>query len=305
MMTRDVLLQILDLVNDGIYYVDNERKVTYWNKMAEVITGYSANEMIGRYCHEMLMHVDSEGETICQGICPIIMAMVDGKVRETLAYLKHKAGHRVPVHVRTIPLWAEDGRILGVVEVFTDLSTHMEMEQRIRSLEKVALLDEVTGIGNRRYMEIKIKHRLEEVSVFGWPVGIMFIDIDGFKKFNDQNGHSVGDMVLRLVAKTIFNALRPFDLVGRWGGDEFVVLIENCDELELGRYAEKIRVLVENSGVFGKDGTMIHPTVSIGACMVRPNDTLETLVARVDRLMYMAKQGGRNRVVSQLESSET
>jgi diguanylate cyclase (GGDEF)-like protein len=127
----------------------------------------------------------------------------------------------------------------------------------------------------------------------------MFIDIDHFKEVNDRYGHDVGDQVLKMVATTVANSLRPFDVVARWGGEEFIALLVNVGEQELQSIAERARRLAELSG-FKKGEDVIRVTVSIGATRSRPDDTMEDVVARADRLMYQSKGRGRNCVSADL-----
>ena len=159
----------------------------------------------------------------------------------------------------------------------------------------MALLDPLTGMGNRRFVEIGLNSRLNELQRYGWKFGLLFIDIDHFKKVNDLYGHETGDMVLKMVAGTLVHNARSFDLIGRWGGEEFVAIIANVTGEELLRIARKYRALVGESNVLaGKD--RISVTISIGATLARPDDSPETLLNRADQLMYQSKLSGRNRV---------
>ena len=114
---------ILDNLYDGVYFVDRDRKITYWNKGAERITGYPAAEVVGSRCFDnILMHVDGHGTLLCKELCPLAATMLDGVERTADVYLQHKDGHRVSVNVRITPLRNEGGAVTGGVEVFTDNS---------------------------------------------------------------------------------------------------------------------------------------------------------------------------------------
>jgi diguanylate cyclase (GGDEF)-like protein len=126
--------------------------------------------------------------------------------------------------------------------------------------------------------------------------GILFMDMDHFKKVNDTYGHEVGDRVLSMVANTLRLALRATDTVGRWGGEEFVALLYNIfDDTMLFKTAEKVRALIEASRL-DLDGRNLSVTVSIGATRPYTNDSPESIIRRADELMYRSKQAGRNRV---------
>src|SRR5512137_669126 len=287
--------KLLDSLRDGVYFVDRERRITYWNRGAERITGYASDEVIGSRCSDnILMHVDSHGTLLCRDLCPLAATLQDGSERTADVYLRHKDGHRVSVNVRITPLRNERGEIAGGVEVFTDNSLKLSAIARMEAFEKLAYLDPLTGTANRRYAEITLHARYEEFQRYGWPFGVVFIDIDRFKCINDECGHAAGDEVLRMVAKTLMNSARSFDVVARWGGDEFIVVIANVDREQLITAANRFRSLVEQSG---RDaGPVLQVTISVGATLARSDDTEATLLERADRLMYQSKSAGRNRV---------
>ena len=248
---------ILDSLYDGVYFVDMNRRITYWNKGAERITGYASSEAVGISCSDsLLVHIDDNGVDLCKAGCPLAQTLTDGRERETEAYLQHKDGHRLPVSIRVSPLRDASGRIVGAVETFSDNSSKAALLQRIDQLQKESLVDPLTGLANRRCIDMKLHSRIDEMQRYGWPCGVLFLDIDNFKIVNDSYGHNVGDGVLMMVARTLANNLRAHDT-------EF--------------------------------GT-IRVTVSIGATVVRPEDTIETAITRADLFMYNSKIGGRNRV---------
>lgn len=289
----------MDFVNhlpDGFYALDTKRKITFWNRAAERITGYSAEEVIGRSCSDnILVHVDENGRSLCRGNCPVAATLKDGRSREAEVYLRHKDGHRVPVWVRATRLKDDQGRTIGSAELFSDLSFRRSRLLRIRELEKLALLDPLTQLSNRRHLEAELNARLEEKRRYGLSFGLMFLDVDHFKLFNDTYGHDAGDLALRTVANNLMSSARPFDLFGRWGGEEFLGLIRNVEIEGVGRIAERYRMLVENSQI-PIDGNYAMITVSIGATVATDEDTNATLVKRADDLMYRSKAEGRNRV---------
>ncbi|MBN1770409.1 MAG: sensor domain-containing diguanylate cyclase [Deltaproteobacteria bacterium] len=287
---------IVDELPDGVYVTDRERRIVYWNRGAERITGYTAAETLGSSCADnLLMHVDGEGTRLCLKGCPLSTTLADGEARDTDLYLQHKAGHRVPVRVRVAPLRDREGRIAGAVETFTDNSARLAALQRLRELQQLAFLDPVTGVGNRRYTELTVQARLDELRRYGWTFAVLFIDIDHFKQVNDEWGHEVGDRVLELVARTLAGSLRSFDFLGRWGGEEFVAVVPMQLESLLAPLATRCRALVERSRLaVGVRHVLV--TVSIGATMADAADTVATLVARADELMYRSKRAGRNRV---------
>ena len=298
MKTEGFYKALLDDLSDGVYFVDRECRIEYWNKGAERLTGYSRDEVLGKRCgDDLLNHVDEEGNNLCDTGCPVNATLKDGRFREMEIYLHHKNGYRIPIVARVSPVRGENGDIIGAVQVFSNNSPSVETRHRVRELEQMALLDHLTNLGNRRYIEDRIEACIAEHKRFGWFFGIIFIDLDHFKRINDKYGHDVGDETLKMVARTLEVNSRPFDLVGRWGGEEFIAVIRNVERGYLIRIAERYRSLVKQSGIHSEK-KRIRVTISLGATMVRDDDTLDSLVKRADRCMYASKSRGRDCVSS-------
>jgi diguanylate cyclase (GGDEF)-like protein/PAS domain S-box-containing protein len=287
---------VFESLYDGVYFVDRQRRITYWNAAAEQLTGYSAEEVMGSSCEDnILIHINEEGRSLCRNLCPLAATMQDGQARRTEVYLHHKDGHRVPVSVRTTPLRDDDGNIIGGVELFSDISFKKAMQEKIRELEKLALIDGLTGLSNRKHAEGELMARFQEKVRYGLEFGLLFMDIDHFKEINDTHGHAGGDEALKTISATFLASARSYDLLGRWGGEEFVGIIRNVDSTILRRVGERYRILVENTEV-KCPGAPFSVTISVGATLATSDDTPETLLARADALLYESKQNGRNRV---------
>ena len=291
---NDSYERILENLHDGLYFVDRDRTITYWNNAAEQISGFTAVEVVGSSCsNNILTHVDSDGNKLCTGMCPLAATISDGKPHEAETYMHHKDGHRIPVSVRVSTLTDRDNNIIGGIALFTDISNQATNELRVKELEKLALLDNLTQLANRNYIEREIQSRFEEKKRFHMSFGILFIDIDHFKRFNDTYGHNVGDDVLKFVANTFVANARPFDIYGRWGGEEFIAIIRNINGKELERVGNRLRSLIENSYII-YENKKLYITISIGATLVNENDTTDTLIKRADALLYKSKAAGRN-----------
>ncbi len=292
------LRQLLEEVEEGVYFTDRQRQITFWNKGAERISGYASGEVLGKKCSDnILIHIDELGEPLCTGLCPLAKTLADRIVRQADVYLHHKDGHRVPVRIRVFPILDKERHVIGAAELFTDCTQKLDLRTRMEELEQMAMIDHLTGIANRRVSEHYLQTRLEELKRSGWPFGIIFFDIDGFKDLNDRYSHRIGDGALKMTAQSLQANIRSIDQVGRWGGEEFIVILANANPAALKKVAEKLRLLVEKSLFWGK-GKPISVTLSGGATLARPQDTLQTLVDRADRLMYESKKAGKNRVSS-------
>ena len=291
----DFYKSLLDEISDGVYFVNRDRVITYWNKSAEELSGYSGKEVIGRRCADnVLVHIDDKGTSLCLTGCPLAATMQDAVPREVHVFMKHKKGHRVPVYVRVKPLRDENDKIIGGVETFSDDSFEVALKDRVTDLERKSLIDSLTGVGNRRFADITLSSRLNELKCYGWPFGVIFIDIDDFKKVNDTYGHNIGDEVLKVLTRTTAGIIRePETSIFRWGGEEFLVVATNCDADKLFGMAERLRLLVANSSVTKEKG-MLRITVSAGVTVAQTTDDAGKILARADGLLYQAKKAGKN-----------
>jgi PAS domain S-box-containing protein len=147
---------LLSNLFDGVYLVDADRRIISWNHAAEALTGYTAQEVVGRLCCDnFLAHVDDNGCKLCQDGCLFTAALKDGQSHESEAYLRHKQGHRVPVSARVVPITDDQGRVLGVAQIFSDVPAR-SMERRNQELAKLAFRDFLTGLPNRHYTDLKV-----------------------------------------------------------------------------------------------------------------------------------------------------
>jgi diguanylate cyclase (GGDEF)-like protein/PAS domain S-box-containing protein len=288
---------IVDNIADGVYYVDRARTITHWNHGAERLTGFSVADVVGRHCYaNLLSHVDAAGTPLCHAGCPLAATILDGEVREAEVWLRHRAGHRRPVRVRTAPVLGSDGSIIGAVEVFDDASRLLEARHQAEVAQRDALTDSLTGLPNRRHFDASLAGRLEDLRRYGWPFGLLVADIDHFKRVNDTYGHDVGDQALSTVAATLAGGIRAGDLAARWGGEEFAILVQAGDRDSMAVAAERLRILVARSAVRAA-GKILPIRISVGGTPASPRDGSAELLARADRALYAAKEAGRNRVV--------
>lgn len=286
---------ILDHVGEGVYFVDRHRRITYWNEGAERISGFTAAEVVGRSCNDnMLNHVDGTGCQLCLNGCPLTGTIRSGCPTEAQVFLRHRAGHRVPVRVRVAPIRDPSGAVVGAVESFSDNSGTLASRRRLAALQRQVLTDPLTGVGNRHLQDTRANTCIDELGL-GIPCGAIFLDLDHFKQVNDTWGHGIGDLVLQMVARTIQANVRADDTVVRHGGEEFLVLMQGISPTRLEEKARILRALIERS-VMPVPGGELAVTVSVGAAMARIGDSAATWISRADQGLYRSKDQGRNRV---------
>ena len=161
------------------------------------------------------------------------------------------------------------------------------------------ITDALTGLYNFRYFQSYLKNEIKRAARYGHPFALLIADIDFFKNFNDQNGHQMGNVILKQVAGILKECLREDSFIGRYGGEEFVIILPETDAQGARSAAEHLRKTIEQSVFPGEDK---HPsgrlTVSVGgACFPSDSHVAAQLIEKADRALYAAKRSGRNRAV--------
>ncbi|MCF8483476.1 MAG: GGDEF domain-containing protein [Rhodospirillum sp.] len=176
------------------------------------------------------------------------------------------------------------------------VEAHAELTLKSRQLERLVVTDQLTGLGNRRFLDQSFRSEVERAHRAGSTLSVMIGDVDGFKTINDSYGHPVGDAVLTLMAQSLKDNVRQLDIVGRWGGEEFAVICPQTDLAGAVTLAEKLRDIIARQN---------HPhvgrkTMSFGVATYRLGEPVTDLIRRADQALYRAKDKGRNRVEADL-----
>lgn len=295
-LPRGLSAEFLNALDEAVYFVDRTRKILFWNNAAAAITGYGPEQVVDHRCHEnILRHIDESGTPLCQTRCPLVRCMDGGEQERDRVFLHHATGYRLPVAVRVVPVRDPDGKIVGALEIFSDQLAQQVAVAEARRWQQDAYMDPLLGIPNRRATQSALETRLSELSHTGRLFGLAWADVDHFKSVNDNHGHPVGDRALDVVAKTLAHNVRAHDFVGRWGGDEFLVMLDCIDEDDLLRLVDRLRVLVAASTIATKGGE-IAVSISVGAAIAVRGEPVDELIERVDKLLLSAKEQGRNRL---------
>jgi len=257
------------------------------NEIDLIITDYIMPEMDGeqlcRHVREKLGLVDlpivfltasSETESIVK--------MFDAGATDLIKkpFCKEELIARVQIHLK------EGGLRKNLIKKVTELKIAME------KLSRVAITDSLTQLYNRGYIFEVLNDRIKEAKRYGTPLNILMLDIDHFKAVNDKFGHQKGDEVLIAVSNVISNQIREIDIVGRYGGEEFLVIFPNTDKSGAIRAAEKVRKAIE---ALDWKGIKLKTTISGGIAEFK-NETDLNLVEKADQLLYLAKGNGRNKI---------
>jgi diguanylate cyclase (GGDEF)-like protein len=181
-----------------------------------------------------------------------------------------------------------------------------ELRSVMEKLEEVSITDGLTQIYNHRYLVSRLHYEFERAKRYGLPFSLIMLDIDHFKAYNDNNGHLAGDEALKKVARLILGAIRETDIVGRYGGEEFAVILFHADAIQMAEVAERIRRTIEETPFPNEElQPMGRITVSIGgSCLSHGMMTMEDLIRSADEALYRAKKNGRNQVAIEGRVSE-
>jgi PAS domain S-box-containing protein len=277
---------LLDTLKDGVYFANRQRKITYWNKAAETITGYKSNEMLGRFCGDnLLIHIDEDGNNLCKGPCPLSRSMETGMTYEEKIYLHHKGGQRVPVFVRTTPVYGSGEEIIGAVEIFTDLSD-WDVLTSINALGKPDLFSSLTGLPTRLCLEMHVRMKIFEWEEFHHVFGVFYIRVGGLEEIKTSRGQEAVDNVLKTLSRTLIHNMSSCYMVGEWGEGEFLGIAAYADEEKISATANHYRLLLGKTRLphLPDDDASAAITLSVGTALVRKGDTIEKLIERARKV---------------------
>lgn len=287
----EVFRAVLESLQTGVYLVDRDRRIAFWNDGAQRITGYLRHEVVGRCCRDSLLdHCDSEGNLLCATACPLTETMRDGRSRDAQVYVRHRAGHRVAVRLHTVPLRDSLGDIIGAAESFDDQVSFAERDRRENNLAAHGCLDSITGIPNREYTKMHLHESLHAFTQFGIPFTVFCIQVDQLNHFTQIHGREAADAILRVVSHSMRNTLRGTDFLGRWTEDRFLAILPECEGKAVQNVAERIRRVVSCSSIQWW-GDRVSVTVSLGSASAPPGDSIESLCAAAERSLLETLEG--------------
>jgi diguanylate cyclase (GGDEF)-like protein/PAS domain S-box-containing protein len=280
---------ILNCLQQALIVVNLGGTITRSNTAAAELCGVSLGELVGSQLRDLPIAVrDSSGNPLDPTRSPIHRALEGETVRKMLVQVERADGSALWVDVSSCPLSEPDGRLYGAMSTYADVTGRVERERRIRH---EAETDDLTGIANRRALVRMLTAALMRAEAREHAVGVLMLDLDGFKAVNDRHGHAAGDAALREVAARLRRSVRERDMVARTGGDEFVVVLADLatDESAAHEAAERIEgAFVEPLEL---DGVQLQLHAAVGvACFPADGRELDELLAAADRAMYARKR---------------
>jgi len=271
--------------HDIVMVVNSDRRVSYVSPTVQSVLGYDSAELLGSGGPKALAFVHPDDVSALREQFSTVVSAPRLQARVELRARHSDGSWRWLEVVFTNQL--EDLAVRGVVLNFRDVTERRMMQD---ALAHQALHDPLTGLPNRALLVDRLEQALARLARNPSSVGVLFLDLDKFKRVNDTHGHVAGDVLLTAVAGRLRAAIRVGDTIARYGGDEFVVVCEHVDADELARIAARLlRTLTEPIGV---DGAAVHATVSIGAALGSRGTCADSLLQDADAAMYHAKERG-------------
>ena len=298
-----VLENYIEHIEEAFIISKTDKKgfITYANDKFCTISGYKREELLGK-AHNIVRHPEVSADVFKQ----LWDTIESKKIFTGVVKNRNKTGGTYITEIKVFPIIIDD-EIVEYISVRTDITAYAKEKEddislakqnfknertRFKELANVAYTDALTKVFNRLKFDELAETELLSAEKFDLPLSIAIIDIDHFKKFNDNYGHLIGDEVLVMMAQYINNSLRNTDIFARWGGEEFVILFKSTDLNDAEVVSEKLR-----EGISKLEHEIAgNITASFGLTQYKDGDTLEKMFKRCDDALYRAKENGRNRV---------
>lgn len=301
------LLDIVQSIDVGVVVLDRDYNVEVWNSFMENHSGVSAEQASRHSLFELFPEIDQSWFThkVETAVMLGTRAFTIWEQRPNLVHFKSYQpitglADEMYQNVTILPLRSATGNTDHVCLIIYDVTgvavNKRQLESANTKLQELALRDGLTGLLNRRYWESCLEREFARHQRYDNPVSLVIFDIDHFKRVNDTYGHQTGDEVIRSVADITSRLARETDFAGRYGGEEFVVLLPGTHLEGAAQLAERLRQAVEQQ-VLDYQGSPLHFTISLGVASISDDmPNYQVLLERADKALYVSKEQGRNRV---------
>ncbi len=289
------LNMIFDSIRDPFCIFDSEFRIIRANEAYGKLKNKAVSELIGRKCHEVL----ENSNQVCEG-CVVKKSLHSGDPCSKETQLMLQDGSTVWTETFTYPIIDEEEHATYVIEYTRDSTERKKSEEEkrclIERLQYLSRTDSLTGLMNRRALTDSLLFEGDRAMRYRSELSVILCDIDNFKEINDTYGHDIGDRALQTVSATLKTLLRKTDIFGRYGGDEFLLILPETSVQGAENLADKLLAIVRETGLSAGD-IEIRLSLSIGVAGLEAGDeNVNLLIKRADSAMYASKQGGRNRV---------
>jgi len=279
-----LLAKALEKTDNLVLITDVNGIISYVNDSWVRLSGFTKEELLGEKPNIFSAHSKDEAS-----YTKMWDSILSGENYHDVIMDKNKNGEPYYVDFNITPIFGKEERVEHFVFTGADVSSRIRIENKLKQL---ATIDTLTKVYNRYKINEIIDHQIARSKRYDEVFSLLMFDIDYFKKVNDTYGHYVGDLVLKKLSELIQRNIREVDSFGRWGGEEFMLLLHKASREEAVFIAEKLRKLVKNYNI----DNLYKITISIGVTTFSKYDTKETLLEKADNALYKSKEDGRNRV---------
>jgi diguanylate cyclase (GGDEF)-like protein/PAS domain S-box-containing protein len=287
---------IFESINDPFNILDCDYRIIKANEPYARMRGKTVEQLIEKRCYEVLQKRDD----VCEG-CSVKETFDTGKPHTKEKLVSFPGGSQAWIEIYTYPIFDENGKVVKVIEYTRDVTkrkrTEAERDILVDKLQYLYRTDDLTGLLNRRALIEELEDEVRRTKRYKSDLSLIICDIDYFKEINDNFGHDTGDRVLQNVSALIKESLRNTDLIGRYGGDEFLLILPETSMEGAKEIADRIRLAVKEFELQMEGNKPIRTTVSLGVAEFNADkEDINGLIKRADNALYMAKGRGRNRV---------
>ena len=289
---------IFHSIRDPFVILDCNYTIVRANRAYSALKNVGLGDLIDRKCYE----VTRNRSAVCDD-CIVAKTVRTGEPSSKEKKVPSRHGTEEWIEIYTYPIINEEHEVTHVIEYVRNITDRKRADEQrqlfIQELEMLSSVDALTGLLNRRMLYDRLRHEIERVRRYKVDLALMFCDLDYFKEINDTHGHKVGDEVLKMVAGILKKSLRTSDIVGRYGGDEFLIVLPQTSLKGAHDLAERIREAVQEMRYEVYEGQSVGTTMSIGVTYYTGGETdVDALINRIDTALYVSKRAGKNQVYS-------
>jgi PAS domain S-box-containing protein/diguanylate cyclase (GGDEF)-like protein len=281
----EIYRNMLENVPIALCVVDLQKRIVFWSSGAERLTSHLRHEVLGHSCvAEPLLHCDQPGCEFCDEHCPVACAMKTSQAVDSTGFIHHKNGHEIPVRIRAVPVYNRHRSIIGALSTFEELQAGISRERGEGNSSRADYEDHVTGVASRAMMQAHMQAELASLSQGSCSHWVFLVQVQGLAHFRASLGTEAASSLLRLMVRTVESCLWSSDLVGRWGDDQFLLLVDGHREEGIESLKSRIRKMLAAEGIewWGERRSL---PVLIVATAAATGDTVESVVQRLHKLL--------------------
>jgi diguanylate cyclase (GGDEF)-like protein/PAS domain S-box-containing protein len=287
----EVCRNILESLPTGLCVLDRQNRILLWSTGAESITGHLKHEVLGHSCiAEPLLHCDQPGCEFCGEHCPAARTLKTSQPTSAIGFIHHKSGHEIPVRIRAVPVRDQHGCMIGTVETFEEVHPDAREPSDAEPL-RTDEVDQITGIATRTSIQTHLQALLASWTTEDNSPQILLVQVLGLAHFRANLGAEAAFSLLRVMARTLESCLSSCDLLGRWSEEQFVVLVNGCQDESADTLRERLRRILAGQAIewWGERRSL---PVFIGASAPQAGDTVQTLLQRAQTSLDAAMAPG-------------